>query len=238
MNQTDDQRLWVMQQTWSKLLFAHWPIPATVLRPLIPAALNIDTFEGRAWIGVVPFLMSGVRFRGLPPIPTTQQFCELNVRTYVYPTGGKAGVWFFSLDAASWLAVRGARTAFHLPYYDAAMHLQTEGQKVGYRSSRTHRGATPAEFDAQYQPTGSVYQSQPGSLDHWLTERYCLYAVGRQGRIYRGDIVHDPWPLQPARAEVFANSMTQAVGIALPDEAPLLHYAEKINVKAYYLKAV
>ncbi len=231
-------RPWVMQQTWSKLLFAHWPVKPEVLRPLIPAGLIVDTFEGMAWVGVVPFYMSNVRFRGMPPFPTTTEFCELNVRTYVLPKDGKAGVWFFSLDASSRLAVRGARTAFHLPYYDADMHLTSSGNEVLYKAQRTHRGANSAVFEGRYQPDGAVYQSQAGTLDHWLTERYCLYAADRRQNIYQADIFHEPWPLQPALADLTLNTMAQAGSVPLPDTAPLLHYAERLDVRAWYLRRI
>ena len=229
---------WVMRQTWSKLLFAHWPVKPDVLHPLIPAGLMLDTFEGEAWVGVVPFYMSKVRFHYAPPFPTTSEFCELNVRTYVLPKGGKAGVWFFSLDASSALAVMGARMAFHLPYYNAAMCLTRSDSQVHYSSQRTHRGAQAAQFEGHYQPVGAVYQSQAGTLGHWLTERYCLYAADKRGSIYQGDILHEPWPLQPASADLPLNTMAQAAGIILPDTQPLLHYAEHLDVHAWYLRRI
>lgn len=229
---------WIMRQTWSRLLFAHWPVDPAALRPLIPASLKIDTFEGQAWVGVVPFYMSSVRFRYMPGIPTTTEFCELNVRTYVTPKNGRPGVWFFSLDASSSLAVMGARQAFHLPYYNARMSLRQDGSRTHYFSQRTHKGAHDASFRGKYWPTSPVYQSQSGTLEHWLTERYCLYAADRLGRIYRGDIAHQPWPLQQAAADITYNSMADAAGILLPDEQPLLHYAERLDVKAAYLQRV
>jgi uncharacterized protein YqjF (DUF2071 family) len=226
---------WVMHQTWSNLLFAHWPVQPEVLRPLIPPGLILDTFDGMAWVGVVPFYMSNVRFRYAPPLPTTTEFCELNVRTYVLPKGGKPGVWFFSLDASSTLAVKGARMAFHLPYYNAKMRLTSTTNEVHYFA---HRRSQNAEFEGHYQPTGDVYRSQAGALDHWLTERYCLYAADRRGNLYQGDIIHQPWPLQPASADLPLNSMAQASGIGLPDTQPLLHYAECLDVHAWYLRRI
>lgn len=224
-----------MQQTWSKLLFAHWPLKAEILRPLIPTAFTLDTFDNTAWIGVVPFYMSNVRFRGLPALPTTGAFCELNVRTYVLYQGAP-GVWFFSLDASSRLAVLGARLAFRLPYFHARMRLKVEGDSLAYHSQRIHRGAEPAAFAGRYQPVSPVFRSRPDTLEYWLTERYCLYASDRQGRIYRSDIEHLPWPLQTAEAELQSNTMTQAASIHLPGTQPLLHYAERVEVKAWYLR--
>ncbi|MBZ0289086.1 MAG: DUF2071 domain-containing protein, partial [Anaerolineae bacterium] len=196
-----------MAQSWSQLLFAHWPVAPDVLRPLIPAPLQIDTFEGQAWIGIVPFYMSHVRAHGLPRIPGTHQFCELNVRTYV-TDGQKPGVWFFSLDASNPLAVLAARTTFHLPYYHARMSIQQTGDTVTYESNRTHSGAPSAQFSATYRPTSPVYHSKPGTLVSWLTERYCLYAANG-GRFYCGEIQHAPWPLQDAQADIRINTMAE-----------------------------
>lgn len=219
---------------WHELLFMHWPIAVSDLRPLIPESLDIDTFDGTAWIGVVPFRMSGIRLRGLPPIPGISAFPELNVRTYV-TAGGKPGVWFFSLDATHRLAVRVARATFRLPYYDARMHCSRtqDGRTVSYTSVRTHRGAPAAEFGAQYRPTGPVFRACPGSLESFLTDRYCLYAAGRDGRTSRGEITHAPWPLQPAEADVRCNRMVEQLGLQLPDVPPLLHYADYIEAVAW-----
>jgi uncharacterized protein len=226
-----------MAQSWSQLLFAHWPIRVETLRPLIPAPLQIDTFEGQAWIGVVPFYMSHVRARGLPLVYGTHAFCELNVRTYV-TYEGKPGVWFLSLDAGNRLAVLGARRTFHLPYYNAAMSLQREGDTIHYTSSRTHRNSPPADFRASYQPTSQVFYSTPGTLVSWLTERYCLYAADKSGHLYRAEIHHAPWPLQDAQATIQVNTMAQAGGVDLPDTPPLLHYAERLDVVTWYLRQV
>jgi uncharacterized protein YqjF (DUF2071 family) len=230
-------RRWAMAMSWHDLLFMHWPLPATALREHIPAALAIDTFEGMAWLGVVPFRMSGVRPRYMPALPRVSAFAEINVRTYVV-AGGKPGVWFFSLDAADPIAVRVARRAFHLPYFDAHMACLTEGDGIRYASVRTHRGASPAAFRARYQPTGAVYHAAPGTLEHWLTERYCLYAAAPSKRagaehVLRGEIHHLRWPLQPAAAELAANTMTAPVGIELPASPPLLHFARRLDVVAW-----
>ncbi len=226
-----NEKPWSIAMTWRDLLFMHWPVDIASLRPHIPAALDIDTFGGTAWIGVVPFAMTGIRHRLCPPIPGTSAFLELNVRTYV-THGGKPGVWFFSLDAANRLAVRVARKTFHLPYMDARMQLARDGEAIAYRSTRTHRGEPAATFDATYRPTGDVYQSRAGDIDYFLTERYCLYAADRRGKVYRGDIDHVPWPLQPATCAVRANTMIEA------DGEPLLHFARKLHVKAWALRAV
>jgi uncharacterized protein YqjF (DUF2071 family) len=200
-----------------------------VLRSLIPPAFEVDAFDGEAWLGVVPFEMVGVRPRGLPAVSRLSDFAELNVRTYVRHRG-KQAVYFFSLDAASRPAVRIARSLFHLPYFDAHMAVAESDAAVHYHSYRTHRGARPATFVGAYRPTGPVAQSEPGTLDHWLTERYAFGTTDRQGRVMLGEIHHPPWSLQPAEAEVQTNTMAEAAGIELPDTPPLLHYAERIDM--------
>lgn len=181
--------------------------------------------------------MSHVRWRGLFPVPTTDTFPELNVRTYV-KQGDKAGVWFFSLDAASQIAVMTARRAFHLPYFKAKMDIQTHDSRVTYSSKRTHHNAPSAKFSAEYAPCSDVFESQHGTLEYWLTERYALYAADKNGKLYRGEIHHGPWPLQRAEANIRINTMAEAAGMTLPDTTPLLHYAEKIDVLAWYLTTV
>lgn len=223
---------WAMTMSWHDLLFMHWPIPAASMRALVPTALSVDTYDGSAWLGVVPFRMTRVGPRGVPPLPWVSAFLELNVRTYV-TLEGKGGVYFFSLDAANPLAVWLARRVFHLPYFRAGMRLTRDGGLRRYRSRRRHRGAREAEFDAAYAPTGPVALPDPASLDHWLTERYCLYAVGPDGRPRRLEIHHRPWPLQPATAEVAANGMAACHGIELPPRAPVLHFAERLDVVAW-----
>ncbi len=217
-----------MAQQWNDLLFAHWPIPEAELRAVVPAALPIDTFDGYAWIGVVPFHMSGVRLRWLPELSSVSAFPELNVRTYT-TLDGKPGVYFFSLDAANHLAVAGARLSFRLPYFYAEMSVRT-GEVIEYESRRADRSSPPARFAGRYRPRGEVFRSEPGSLAYWLTERYCLYTGDRRGRVYRAEILHDQWPLQPAEADIVRNTMTRPVGIELPDTKPVLHFSERVNV--------
>ncbi len=227
----------VLAMQWQALLFMHWPLPAAVLRPLIPPGLTLDTFDGWAWLGVVPFTMAGVHARFLPPLPGTTTFPELNVRTYV-TTEGKAGVYFFSLDAANPLAVRAARLGFRLPYYDAAMSTARSGGAVAYASTRTHHGAPPAAFTARYRPTGPVSHSTDGSIDAWLTERYCLYSAAGTQTIWRADIDHTRWPLQPAEAEIVCNTMVNPLRLVLPPTSPLLHFARRLDVIAWLPQVV
>lgn len=233
------QRPWVMSQSWLDLLFAHWPVEPEHLRPVIPPGLELETFEGKAWIGVVPFRMKNVSPRFVPPLPWLSAFPELNVRTYV-TDGKKSGVWFFSLDAANPVAVRAARVGFHLPYYDANMSLQERDNWIYYRSQRTHSHAHPARLNGRYRPRGPIYYSQPGSLENWLSERYCLYAsngLGPDATLWRGEIQHAPWPLQPAQAEFSLNTMTLPIGLELKGE-PLLHFVRRIDVVVWMLEKV
>ena len=222
-----------MVQIWHDLLFAHWPIPPETMRLQVPSELPLDIYDGQAWIGIVPFHMSDVRPRGVPPLPGLSRFPELNVRTYV-TLGNKPGVYFFSLDAANLPAVWAARTFYHLPYFHAVMHVDVAADKITY-NSRRFRG--DAELGGSYQPISAVRLCQPGTLEYWLTERYCLYTVYRR-RVYRGDIQHRPWPLQDATAEFGTNTMASAANIVLPNGKPLLHFSKRQEVLIWALTRV
>ncbi len=198
------------------------------MRGLIPESLELDTCDGQAWVGVIPFFMSGIRLRGLPPLPGTSAFAEVNVRTYVR-FGGQPGVYFFSLDAASRLAVRAARAWYHLPYFHARMSVTRAGDTVLCSSERLDR-PRPAEFRGRYRPTSEARRSQPGSLEHWLTERYCLFTTGGRRNVARAEIHHQPWSLQNAEAELECETLTRAAGITLPHTAPLVHFARSLDV--------
>src|SRR6266542_3629968 len=169
-------RPWAMRQTWHDLLFAHWPVDATELAAKLPAGLSLDRFEGQAWIGIVPFRMTNVAPRAVPALPWVSAFPELNVRTYVRYQE-KPGVYFFSLDAGNPLAVQAARTLFDLPYYSASMQVEEQDGDIHYQSRRAELGAIRAEFVGSYRPIGSVFEPAEGSLEQFLTERYCLYTI-------------------------------------------------------------
>jgi uncharacterized protein YqjF (DUF2071 family) len=218
------ERPWTWRQSWRELLFAHWPVPAAVLEPLVPKPLRIQEFDGTSWIALVPFRMTGVMLRPLPDLPWISAFPELNVRLYV-EHGGKSGVWFLSLDATNPLAVWAARRFFHLPYYRARMSLTHEGGAIRYRSERPS-----AELTAWYRPASGVYASVPGSLEHFLTERYCLYARKPDGSLWRNEIHHLPWPLQKAEAGIETNTMFAFHGLRVERPPALLHYAHRIDV--------
>ena len=233
---------WIMLQKWHDLLFAHWPLPAPQIRPIVPKELELDLRDGYAWVGVIPFWMSGIRARGTPAIPGLSTTPELNVRTYV-AYRGIPGVYFWSLDCASRLAVWGARTFYHLPYFNASMSVQNAGESFSYRCIRqknpkTIQGsedvpARPAEFRATYRPIAPARQREKSTLEHFLTERYCLYTVHR-GKVLRAYIHHLPWRLQDAAAEIELNTMAQAAGIHLPATPPVLHFSRDLEVLVWW----
>ena len=225
-------RRWRWQQSCLGVLFAHWPVPAESLRPLIPEALAIEEFDGTAWLGVVPFRMEGVGFRGVPNLPGLLAFPELNVRTYVQAEG-KPGVWFFSLDAANPVTVWTARRFFHLPYHHADMAVEAAAGELVYRSRRLNHNGSATRFSARYGPVSDVAAATPGSLDHWLTERYCLCSCAPDGSVHRADVHHRPWALQPASGKIEVNTMTDPLGISLPDQLPVLHYSKRLGVVAW-----
>jgi uncharacterized protein YqjF (DUF2071 family) len=224
---------WIMTQSWHDLLFAHWPVSERELRELVPDGLDVDLFDNQAWVGVVPFRLTNVAPRLTPNIPFVSAFNELNVRTYV-TRGGKPGVYFFSLDADSQLAVSVARSMFHLPYYVAQIALHANGNHIRYASLRTADDAR-AELDVTYRPAGPMFEALPGTLEYFLTERYCLYTVDEEFKAYRLEIHHPPWPLQRAEAEIGVNTMADAAGIRLPSMRPLLHFASRQDMVAWAL---
>ena len=225
-----------MRQWWGKLLFMHWPVPASVLRPLVPPQLSIDTFDGQAWVGVVPFRMWGVRASFAPPLPGLSVFNELNVRTYVHHRG-VPGVWFHSLDIDSAVATWGARRFFYLPYHQAEMSLRQQGNRIDYSSSRIQKDAPPASFRGSWTIGGRLPSSEPDSLEFFLTERYCLYAVEDE-QLYRCRIYHEPWPLRAAEVGDYESTMLEALGLSTPPLAPLLHYTEELKVDIWPLLRV
>jgi len=232
------RRPWVMTMSWHDLLFAHYRVPAHVLRALVPAGLELDTHDGEAWLAVVPFRMSHVGPRGLGSLPWVSAFPELNVRTYVRAEG-KAGVWFFSLDAASRVAVEAARLGFHLPYLHARMRCHRDGEGwVHYESARHDRRGSGARLRGRYRPTGPVNPPGPGSLEAFLTDRFCLYAADGRGRLFRGDIHHQQWPLRTAELILDESTMALAAGVAVPEQVPLLHFADRVDVVAWNLERV
>ena len=218
-----------MAQTWEQLLFAHWRVPIERLRAHLPPQLEVDTHDGEAWLGITPFRVTNLRLRGTPPLPGVSSFLELNCRTYVSHAGEKPGIWFFSLDASSRLAVEAARRGYRLPYF----HARMEGLPR-YRCSRVE-AERPHEWESTYGPVGSVAAAEPGTLEHFLAERYCLYTVDG-GTLFRSEIHHPPWPLQEAEARIDVNTMPPD-GLE-PSGEPLLHYAARQDVLIWELERV
>lgn len=224
------KRAWIMVQVWRDLLFAHWNLPPTEISRLVPKRLELDTFDGRAWVSITPFHMS-LRLRGMPPFPGMFDFPELNCRTYV-TTQGKPGIFFFSLDTTNRAAVWGARNFYHLPYFNARMRIQKNGDSFLYSSKRGE-----ALWRAAYAPTSGPRTAEPGSLNYFLAERYCLYTVWK-GNTYRGEIHHVPWTLQPASVRIEENSVARAAGIELAGTPAAVSFCPELKVLIWPLDRI
>lgn len=218
---------WILRQAWNDLLFTHWPVARDRLRELVPSFLEIDTFDNEAWLTVTPFTLSDLSPRGIPPLPVVSSFDEINVRTYVV-YDGIPGIYFFSLDANSALAVGGASTLFHLPYFLADIRVEHDRGRISF-CSRRKRG-DKADFEVQYSSADRLFEPERGTIDYFLTERYCLYTQDSAATAYRVEIHHAPWKLQAADAQLSVNTMAEAAGLRLPSMAPLLHYARRQDV--------
>jgi uncharacterized protein YqjF (DUF2071 family) len=226
------RRGWVMGQTWEDLLFAHWRVPLEAVRAHVPAELEVELRDGSAWIAITPFRLTGLRARGTLPLPRVSSFLEVNVRTYVRAADGKPGIWFFSLDASSRLAVEAARRTYKLPYFHARMSATRRGEWIEYECARIEeRGRV---FSGRYRPVGAVFNAEPDSLEWFLTERYCLYTTDERGVVHRAEIHHEPWPLQAAEAEI---ELTTLSPIEL-DGAPLCHFSRRQDVVVWPLEPV
>jgi hypothetical protein len=220
----------LMEHHWGKLLFMHWPIPAERLRALVPPQLTIDTFDGQAWVGITPFTLWNVRLSFTPPVPYLSDFHELNVRTYVLYRG-VPGVWFFSLNTNSSMTVFGARTFYFLPYFNSDIDLRQEGDIIDYRLRRTEAGRTAA-FDATWEIGKELPEADPGTLEFFLTERYCLYSASGES-IYRARIHHRPWPLRQAALLSHASDIAESDYLPKLKGKPLVHYAEALAVDVW-----
>lgn len=224
-----------MHQNWGKLLFLHWSVPVSVLRPMIPRALEIDTHDGGAWVSITPFTMWGIRPVMLPALPGLSDSHELNVRTYVH-ANGVPGVWFFSLDASNVIAVLAARLGFHLPYFQADMHMEETGDLISFTSRRTDERGPRAEFKASWSRGKPLPLPAPESLEFFLVERYCLYAA-KDEKLYRARIQHQPWSLRAATIETLSSTMGEAHGMKLSDKPALVHaQGDALAVEVWPLK--
>jgi uncharacterized protein YqjF (DUF2071 family) len=220
-------------QTWADLAFIHWPFPPEAVRSLVPRELELDLFDGQAWVGIVPFTMRGIRARGLPPIPGLSAFHELNVRTYVH-ANGVPGVWFFSLDAANAVAVWAARRFYRLPYFRAEMSLEHGKDRMVYASRRTHRNAPAAHLHAVWRIGDVLPSPDNGSLPFFLAERYSLYTMSAGG-LRRCRVWHRPWVLRSAELESLDSTMLQAAGLPPPAGDALIHHAGSLDVEIFKL---
>jgi len=225
---------WEMTQRWNDLLFAHWPVPVAQMAELLPEGLQVDTFQGSAWLGVVPFWLDRIKIRGVPPIPGARSFPDLNLRTYARDEyNGTRGVYCFSLDASNLLAVTLARAFYNLPYYWAEMRLEQRSEREFSFYSRRRFSSQPVIFKARYRglgPTHKLAEYRSGTLEHFLTERYCLFTRNRAGQPVRASIHHVAWPLEDAEAEIERNDLPSAIGLSLPNEEPVLHYSRRLAI--------
>jgi hypothetical protein len=226
------RRGWTMGQTWEDLLFAHWRVPLEAVREHVPPELEVELHDGSAWLGITPFRVTGLRARGLLPLPRVSSFLELNVRTYVRAADEKPGIWFFSLDASSRLAVEAARRGYKLPYFHARITATQRGEWIEYDCARIQEYGRV--FSGRYRPVGAVFNAKPGSLEWFLAERYCLYTTDERDRLRRAEIHHELWSLQPAEAEI---ELTTISPIEL-DGAPLCHFSRRQDVVIWPLEPV
>ena len=221
-----------MGQTWEDLLFAHWRVPLDAVRAHVPDELEIEQHDGSAWLGITPFRLTGLRARGTLPLPRISTFLEVNVRTYVHAADGKSGIWFFSLDASSRLAVEAARRGYKLPYFHARITTSLRGEWIEYECVRL--GEHGRVFCGRYRPQGTVFHAEPGSLGWFLAERYCLYTTDGQGALHRAEIHHELWPLQAVEAEL---ELTTISPLEL-DDAPVCHFSRRQDVVIWPLERV
>jgi uncharacterized protein YqjF (DUF2071 family) len=223
----------VIRQSWVELTFLHWRFDPAVVRPLVPMDLELDLWEGHCYVGLIPFILSGITLVNAPEVPWLSHFNETNVRTYVRDRHGRRGVWFFSLDAARLAAVVGARATYNLPYFWAAMSVAREGGQVVYRSKRRH--GPPAHSDIAVTPGAQI--AVPAPLDAFLTARWCLFAH-RNGRTFRADIEHPRWPLQRAAVNRLDESLIRAAGLPQPAGEPLAHFSPGVSVLTGWPKQI
>jgi hypothetical protein len=216
-------------QRWRELLFVHWSFDPAAVRPLVPPAFELDLWDGRAWVGLVPFRMEATRPSWLPR-PGALDFLETNLRTYVHRKG-EPGVLFFSLEASSWLAVRAARLGWGLPYFHAEMEAAREGLRVRYRSVRREGRARPA-LELEYEIGEELGESRAGTLEHFLLERYLLF-VERRGHVLRGQVHHRPYPAQRARVTSLREDLVAAAGIVGPGRLETVHFSEGVDIEVF-----
>lgn len=234
----------VMLQHWRRLTFLHWRYPPSAVQALLPAGLEVETFDGAAWVGLVPFLMDRVRPPGAPPAPWASRFPETNVRTYARGPGGRDAIWFLSLDAARLGAVLVARAGYALPYFWSRMSVRlggsgdghdtggpgSGGDRLRYRCRRRWPGRAGARCDADVELGTPFEPAELGPLDHFLTARYRLWTVAR-GRLAAAEAEHLPWSLRRARVVDLRQDLLQAAGLPAPDGTPVVHASDGVRVR-------
>lgn len=225
---------WAAALRWNDLLFAHWPVPVAQMAALLPEGLDVDTFQGQAWLGVVPFWLERIKMRGMPAVPGVRRFPDLNVRTYVRDRyTGTPGIYSFSMDASNPFAALFARVYFQLPYHWAEMRMDQRSDREFAFYSRRRLTVRPVIFQARYRglgPSERTTDVRAGTFEYFMTERSCLFGVNRQGQATRTNLHYIPWPLEEAEAEIERNDLAASIGIALPDIAPVLHYSRRLAV--------
>jgi uncharacterized protein len=237
----------LMKQRWADLGFFHWAVDAEALRGRLPPGIEVDTFEGRAYVGIVPFTVTGARPTGLPPLPFVSDFHEVNLRTYVHHAGRDPGVWFFTLDASNAIVVQTARALYKLPYRHAQIEMAVEDAADGAAraadrrrwiqfTSRRVKGDRP-ELETRYGPAGAPQPAAPGTLEHFLLERYVLYTESG-GKLYRARVHHEPYPAQPAVVPLLRENFLPTIGLSRPERPPLAHYAHEVHVEVFPLREV
>jgi len=226
----------LLKMIWTHRLFLHWPVDPAMLRPHVPEQLEIDTAGNRAWLGITAFRLSGVRAVLAPPMPGLSSFNEVNVRTCV-KYRGERGVYFFSADASSSVAVWTARTFLHLPYFRARIQVARRADTLKFASKRTHQGAPRAEFECQWTTGKPVPTARAGDLAHFLTERRQTFAMHR-GRVYACRVDHEPWPLREAKVTKFESTLFEAAGVRSPGGEPLAYHADELAVDMCSMREV
>ena len=223
---------WVLRQRWNDLLFAHWPISEARMASLLPDGLEVDTHQGMAWLGIVPFWLDRLKVRGLPALPGARRFPDLNMRTYVRDREtGTAGTYFFSIDASKLLTTTAARFLLNLPCHWAEMHMEQRSDREFSFYSRRRFTSQPVIFQARYRsmgPSSRMAEHRLGSFEHYMSERNCLFTLNRAGRLVRSNLHSIPWPLEEAQAEIEQNDLAASIGLQLPADSPVLHYSRRM----------
>lgn len=225
-------KTWIMKQTWKHVLFLHWPLHAESLRPFIPKELEIDTYDGQAWLGMIVFEMGGIYPRGLSRLPLTPPFSEINVRTYV-TYKGEPGIYFLSIDVNNWASLNIAKRWYHLPYRPSEVSIQKEGASLHFEGIRKKE---PLYVKGSYTPLKESFFSRAGRLDYWFTERYRLYSSDSFSNLYTASIDHPPWALQNTEVTIDKNTLFSPFGFHLGADAPIAHYSYGVQTNFWNIK--